>query len=166
MRTKFSNRIIDFDVKSNAKYDVATDITDDKINTMKCIYFVIPSVVKSLVMYDFVLNPKNPPSPAVVGKDESIMPDIYDRDRVVGIIETIIYKRIFCIGWWMLFGLKKYFPTMNVSNTNVNDAIPKKQRNMLAMVFPILPHKFVCGNVLDVLSDCVAELYESMESSK
>ena len=99
MRTKFSNRIIDFDVKSNAKYDVATDITDDKINTMKCIYFVIPSVVKSLVMYDFVLNPKNPPSPAVVGNDESIMPDIYDRDRVVGIIETIIYKRIFCIGW-------------------------------------------------------------------
>ena len=66
----------------------------------------------------------------------------------------------------MFFGLKKYFPTMNVSNTNVNDTIPKKQRKILAMVFPILPHKFVCGNVLDVLSDCVAELYESMESSK
>ena len=85
---------------------------------------------------------------------------------MVGIIETIIYKRIFCIGWWMLFELKKYFPTMNVSNTNVNDAIPKKQRNMLAMVFPILPHKFVCGNVLAVLSDCVAELYESTDASK
>ena len=35
IRTKFSNRIIDFDVKSNAKYSVATDTTEDKINTMK-----------------------------------------------------------------------------------------------------------------------------------
>ena len=76
IRTKFSNRIIDFDVKSNEKYSVATDTTEDKINTMKCIYFVIPSIVKISAMYDFVLNPKNPPSPAVVGKDESIMPDI------------------------------------------------------------------------------------------
>ena len=95
---EFSNLRIDFGVRFSAKYSVVREISTVNINITMSIYCDMYNLLSNFVILVFNVNPKNPPSPHLVGKVFNMKFEIYERARHVGIVDIMVYKNIFFIG--------------------------------------------------------------------